>query len=113
MARLVTVSTSTSNGLGTNGGQVIPLDIHSDNNIHVGVAPASGTPTINVQFTFQNPLENGATPSTFTWFPVTALTSVSATIAALVTAPVHALRIVQNDVGDARVYILQGSLTNG
>ncbi len=111
MARLVTVSTSTSNGLA--GGHVVPMDIHTDQNIHVGIAPVSGAPTINVQFTFQNPLENGANPSTFTWFPVTALTSVSTTIAALVTVPVHALRVVQNDVGDARVFILQGSLTTG
>lgn len=110
--RLVTVSTSTSNSLGTNGGAVIPLDIHTDNNIHVGVAPVSGAPAINVQFAFQNPLEDGATPATFAWFPVTALTSVSTTIAALVTAPVHALRIVQNEVGNARVFILQGCLTH-
>lgn len=112
MARLVTVSTSTSNGLGPNGGQVVPMDIHTDNNIHVGVAPVSGAPAVNVQYAFQNPLESGAVPANFAWFPVAALTSVSATLAALVTAPVHALRIVQNEVGDSRIFILQGSLTH-
>lgn len=110
--RLVTVSTSASTGLGTNGGIVIPMEIHTDNNIHVGIVPVSAAPTINVQFTFQNPLEAGANPGAFTWFPVAALTSVSATLAALVTGPVHALRIVQNEVGDARIYILHGFLNN-
>lgn len=107
--RLVTVSTSTSNSLV--GGHVVPLDIHTDANINVGVSPVSGAPAINIQFAFQNPLENGADPTTFTWYPVAALTSVSTTIAALVTAPVHALRVVQNEVGNARVFILQGCMT--
>lgn len=103
--RLVTVSTSASTAAA--GGVVVPTNIHSDGNLHVGVAAVSGTPTINIQFTFQNPLEADANPSTFAWYPVAALTSVSTTLAALVTVPVHAIRVMQPDAGKARVFVLQ------
>lgn len=108
--RLVTVSTSTSNA--ALGGHVVPLDIHTDGTVHVGVSPVSAAPAINIQFTFQNPLESGVDPTTFTWYPVAALTSVSTTIAAVVTSPVHAIRVIQNAVGDARVFVLQSGLVN-
>jgi hypothetical protein len=108
VARLVTVNIETSNAL--TGGHVVPLNIHTDENVHVGVAPVSGAPTVNIEFTFQNPLEDGVNPTTFVWYPVTALTSVSTTVAGQVPTPVHAIRVVQPTVGNSRVFILQGGI---
>ncbi len=111
MSRLVTVSTSTSTAAA--GGVIIPLDIHRGNfNVGVGIVKVSGTPTTNIEITFQNPLEAGVTPANFTWYPITALTSVSTTVFSNITTPCHALRVRQVDVGDARVYIIQSGLVN-
>jgi hypothetical protein len=111
MSRLVIVSTSTSNN--TAGGAIIPLDIHRGAfNVGVGIVKVSGAPTTNVEITFQNPLENGAVPANFTWYPITALTSVSTTVFGAITTPCHALRVRQADTGDARVFVIQSGLVN-
>jgi hypothetical protein len=107
--RLVTVSTSTSTVL--INGIVIPLDIHrEDFNVNIGISKVSGSPTINVQYTMQNILEQGVSAGNVTWFPITALTSVSTTLAGTLTAPAHAVRFLQPEVGDVRIFIIQAGL---
>lgn len=110
LMRAVQVSTSTSGTYTGAGSAGIPLDIHRGTfNVGIFVVPLSAGPAVNIQYSPNSPFVSA---TSMHWFPLTALTSVSTTQAAVLTTPCQALRIVQTEVGDAKITIIQAGLVN-
>lgn len=103
--RLVTVNVSTT------GTRVIPLDVHLEGGIAIGIVPISGSPNPTIQHSFQNPLTNDWTEAGSYWFNHATLVSVSATSDGYYAYAVHALRIANDAPGDFVVFIQQTGLT--
>lgn len=76
-------------------------------NVSIGVT-VTGTVNYTVQYTLDNIMENGWTPATGVWWNFSDLASKTGTLAATLTAPASAVRVVQNTGnGSTSTIILQ------
>lgn len=71
-------------------------------------AVVSGTVTFTIEYTMQDPMDAGFNPATASWFPVTGMTSISATTGASLTVPCRGVRInVSSGSGTVTLYVQQ------
>lgn len=71
-------------------------------------AVLSGTATFTVQYSFEDPTNEGYSASTATWFSVTGLSAVSASTAAALTIPCRAVRVtIASGTGAVTLYVQQ------
>lgn len=77
-------------------------------NIGLG-AVLTGSATFTVEYSFQDPMDEGYVAANATWFPVTGLSSVSATTGAALTVPCRAIRVTLagGSTGTVTLYIQQ------
>lgn len=91
----ITRSTSDASG-GAVTTNIVALDTFATQfQTSIGCA-VTGTANYTVQYTLDNVLANGYTPSSGTWYDITALAAKSATLSAYVDYPVTAVKMVQN-----------------
>ena len=71
-------------------------------------AVLSGAATFTVEYSFEDPTNEGYSASTATWFPVTGLSAVSASTAAELTIPCRAVRVtIASGAGTVTLYVQQ------
>lgn len=91
----ITRSTSDASG-GAVTSNIVALDTFSTQfQTTIGCA-VTGTANYTVQYTLDNVLVNGYTPSSGTWYNITDLTTKTGTLSAILDYPVSAVKMVQN-----------------
>ena len=72
-------------------------------------AVLTGTATFTVEYSFQDPMDEGYVAANATWFPVTGLAAVSATTGAVLTVPCRAVRVTLavGSTGAVTLYVQQ------
>ena len=91
----ITRSTSDASG-GAVTTKIVALDTFATQfQTTIGCA-VTGTANYTVQYTLDNVLANGYTPSSGTWYNITDLTTKTGTLSAILDYPVSAVKMVQN-----------------
>ena len=91
----ITRSTSDASG-GAVTTNIVALDTFATQfQTTIGCA-VTGTANYTVQYTLDNVLANGYTPSSGTWYNITDLTTKTGTLSAILDYPVSAVKMVQN-----------------
>lgn len=98
--------TATQTGAGTS--EVIGLDYFIAP-FAVGLgAVVTGVVTFTIEYTMQDPMDAGFNPATASWFPVSGMTSISATTGASLSVPCRGVRInVASGAGSVTLYVQQ------
>jgi hypothetical protein len=80
------------------------------NPFNVGLgAVLDGTATFTVEYSFEDPMNDGYVAANATWFPVTGLSAVSASTSVALTIPCRAIRLTlaEASTGSVTLYIQQ------
>jgi len=103
----ITVSTSDASG-GAKTSNMVALDTFSTQfQVSIGCA-VTGTVNYTVYYTLDNVLVDGYTPSSGTWYAITALSSKTATLSTLIDFPVTAVKMTQaSGAGSVVMTVLQ------
>lgn len=99
--------TVTQSGAGSSAVEAVS---YFTNPFSVGLgAVLTGAATFTVEYSFQDPMDEGYVASSATWFPVTGMSAISATTGAVLTVPCRAVRVTLagGSTGSVTLYIQQ------